>query len=359
MSTRLSALYRAGILSVALGGMVALSGCPIVTTTPPGAGCVPGDARPQCINAGGSLNITWTLNGQPAATACGPANAVNVAITVDNAAPANVPCAHGTFVLPTIALGPHTITANLLDQGNATLSTFPAATVNVVAGTPTILTVGFTTGAAAMVGTIVLPWTVGGQPPATACPANSQVKIESTSTPGGAAAINRDFACNQGTAQLDNLPIGAYTLKLTLNGGATPAPVLENVQATVNQGQTSMVNGLDFPSGGGAQTGSVKLTWTVNAAANCPANALVTVAVSGGPTAVTPAPTVACNSGDGITVPNLAVGTYTFSLTLADPANSANVTPPVDAAGIPVMAGATGSVGPLNIVCTFCPGAGS
>lgn len=366
---RSSALYRAGMLVAAMSGAAALSGCPIVTNCPPGSTdpacrvtCLPGDTRPQCVTAGGSLNITWTINGQPASTACGPANAVNVAISVDNAAPTNVPCANGTFALPNVTVGSHTVSANLLDGANASLNMFPPATVNVIAGTPTTLSVNFTPGGGGggMVGSVSLAWTVGGMPAATACPANSQVKVESTNAPAGAQPLNRDFGCSQGTAQIDNLPVGAYTLKLTLNGGATPAPVLDNVMATVNQGQTSMVSGLDFPSGGGGgQTGTATLTWAVQngamAASSCPANSTVSVAVSGGPTAVSPNPTAPCDQTAGITIPNLAAGSYTFALTLTDPANAANVTTPVEAAGVGITAGQTASVGPLNIICTFCP----
>jgi hypothetical protein len=357
--------FPAGVLAAAIAGVAALAGCPITTV------CSPTDTSPacrvdctktptaaQCQPQRGTILAQWTVNGQPAATGC-PSGS-NVRLTLDGAAPLAVACTTGQQSFPSLTVAAHTLAADLVDGAGTVLNNFPQTSINVVAGATANVSINFTPGGGGgMTGSAKFVWTVQGQPASTGCPANSTVKVESTAQPGTAVSPN-PFQCNQGMAQIDGLAAGSYTFKLSLLDGSNPARLLEGVNLTVNAGAVAEATGLDFPApGGGGGTGTVKLNWTVNNGQNCPTTngpGNVTVTVSGGPTAVSPAPSASC-SNFTITIPNLAAGTYTFSMVLSDTGSTPMTTAPVEVTPVEVMAGATAEPSPAaNITCPFCPG---
>lgn len=349
-------LKQLGAVTFAVASIVALTGCTTVSTYDPP--CVAGDTRSKCQVpvTTGSISLRWTINGQPAATTCATVNAANVRISLDGAPPAMEPCASGARVFASLPAGGHTVVADLLDAGGAVLNSFTSnpPIVVVVAGTA-LVDIAFNANASGgqTGGVRFTAWTVGGQPASTGCPANAQVKIESTAQP--AAAVNQTYPCAQGTAQIDALPVGQYTFTPSLVNGATTTPAA-GVSVTIMAGQVADVPAIDLSVGGSNPTlGVAVLGWTLNnvaGGANCPPDSTMNVAVTG-PTVPSVAPSVACSAGT-IRIADLAAGSYTFRLTLADPAHAGDTTATFEIPAVNVAAGVDTTVGPVNVACTFC-----
>lgn len=348
-----------GGLAAAVLGVVALGGCPVTTVCSPTdlscqTPCVVGDTRPQCVQnpTTGTMSITWTVNGQPASTACAPANAANVRFSLGGAAPAIEPCATGARVFAGLAAGSVTLQADLIDAAGNVLNQYPTTPQTIVAGGATNVVIAFTVGSAS-VGGVKFNWTVGGQPAATACPAGSQVKFESTAAPSTPATST--VACTAGLMEIGNLPAGSYTFKGSLLDSAGAASALvENLTVTVNAGQVAEFSpAVDFVVGATPQTGAAVLAWTVNGGQKCLAGAAMNVTVSGGPTTPNPQPTTTCETYT-LRIPNLQAGTYSFNLVIPNP-DSGQPGASVDIPNIAVAAGSDASVNPVDITCAFCP----
>jgi hypothetical protein len=250
------------------------------------------------------------------------------------------------------------VVVDLLDGAGATLNSFNngGQPIQVVAGATANVAIAFTT-SAATTGSVAFTWTVGSQAASTTtCPSGTQVTFEATTAPATPPAA-LTVACTQGTAQLDNLPVGNYVFKATLS--STTPVVVENIGATVVQGQVAQVTGINFAVA--AAAGSATVKWTINTqTTSCPSGATVGIVITAGmatPPTINPAD---CALGQtGVQVPNLPPGAgYTFEVTLIDPAH-VNPNPPVKGSATVEIVAGSDAVVTIDMTCCFCPGAGT
>ncbi len=148
-------------LVVALA-LLAAAGCGGAAASPTNSGGTdaggPADVPGDTFVGPGSAMITWTVNGQPPATGCAAANAVNVQIQVLFGNPVTVPCTAGQYLAADLPAGTYNVAGDLQDGSGQTIFQYTA---------PTVVPSGATADAVLAFGppgSLSVLWTIGGAP---------------------------------------------------------------------------------------------------------------------------------------------------------------------------------------------------
>jgi hypothetical protein len=264
--------------------------------------------------------FSWTVGGEPTDTACPADFLVTI---VSTSTPSGTPpissqpvsCASGSVWLS-------------LDPGqymfNMTLSGGTLTPPIVIKDIPITIDSQWehgTSGAAAYidfpaVGTLSLAWTLGGEVPATACPADGFVEVNTV--PRGLIPISAT-TCTGSPLQIPLLSAGTHTFALSLTSSTLKSVVGFATSITPFTVTTATV---DFP-----ESGSMQLAWTINSAPSattCPAGAVVSVVSISQPGATVAAGPVPC-ADSLLTVALPDLGGYLFTLTLTSGSTSTSI----------------------------------
>ncbi|GEM_PF-3440689 len=253
----------------------------------------------------GTVGFAWTVNGQAPNVLCGQVNSTQVRVTVSGYSPILNPCGLASFNIDTITAGDHTITAELLSPSLTVLAT---VTQNIYVAAEVLTPVSVNFSAPLIIGSFHPTWTINSQPSGTGCQNATSVRIAL----GNLAPIIEP--CSNGQFTLNLIPAGTYTMVADLLDASNTvlSHITQNV--TININQTTNLP-LNFTIGPIA--GSATINWTVNGGQNCVTNGNVNIVATGPSNG-------GYNSACGAysyDINNLAPGTYTFDLTLTDPAH--------------------------------------
>ncbi|TAK52496.1 MAG: hypothetical protein EPO24_15195 [Bacteroidetes bacterium] len=184
----------------------------------------------------GSVNISWTINGQPAGSGC--LNAISVRAALGALTPITEPCSSGELLLTAIPAGTYSLASDLLDAGNTVLDNI-IRNVTIVANQTTYVNLNFTTGAIA--GSATVHWTVNGGPN---CTPNGDIRIVAT----GPSPSEITTTCDAYSHQFTNLGPGTYSFEIFLTDASYPgqqsSALLENV-SVVDNANTSVSQNLN------------------------------------------------------------------------------------------------------------------
>ncbi len=233
---------RVSALCLSLLTAVASTGCSSDPAPQPVAdAAVDTMPEPEDVFIGtGSLVLTWTVNGMPAAQGCAAAGGVSVrfpANFVQFMQDTTVPCTQGEYRIPDTAATLAAVTAELLDASNNPIYTFV---------TETTVRARQTTNAAIRFeppGRLQIRWTINGMAPSAECglvnARATQFRVQR------ASPMARN--CTAGTMTLGNVQVGPVGLtgELVFNTGDRRPWVLVKSTAEVNSNELTIVD-VDF-----------------------------------------------------------------------------------------------------------------
>ena len=187
-----------------------------------------------------SINFNWTVNGQPPATACGPANAVTVRMWISQYLPSctldrsscgtwdgawewSCTAVSGTTGLHLSAVQMY-VGWTLLDASGSVLSYTEWAPYLLQPGDNFLGTVPFRTGTPSPNASVASTWTLNGDPAdASSCAAANAEHVALVYRPAGSGTPNEfEFACASGTGATANVLTSgtAYELRWELRSAS-------------------------------------------------------------------------------------------------------------------------------------------
>ena len=289
----------------------------------------------------GGFTFDWTINGDSPTLLCAQVNSQLISVTVNGYAPVTNPCGGGTISMDTVTAGTHTVVAQLLNPSSSVLSTV-TETVYVAANQVTTVHANFN--ATLIIGTFHAAWTINNQPSGSGCENATSVR-----------AVLGDFTpvvelCSTGHITMNYVPAGTYAFVADLldANNTSLSHIAQNV--TIGTSQTTNTS-MNFTIGPIA--GSATINWTINGGENCVTNGNMNIAIHG-PSTVSF--NTNCSTYSDL-IPSLGPGTYTFDLTLTDPAHTGQQAT-AEVQNVTVSNNAN-TVVPVDVPCLFCGGTSS
>lgn len=158
----------------------------------------------------GTLNVTWTINGMPAAEACAAAGAERVELQLSFGGSMTFPCTQGSFMESSVPAGNYNVGANLLRADGTAIYRYAVETT-VTSGGTTNAPVDFSPP-----GRLVVRWTVNGEAAAPTCATTTASVVQVEVRLLGSRQAN----CRTGSA----------TYNAPARGTGVPAPLMDGVQ---------------------------------------------------------------------------------------------------------------------------------
>jgi hypothetical protein len=192
----------------------------------------------------GSLEVSWSVNGQTASEGCPTGGSVSIVSTQQPAGIGQVStstsCSAGMITIANLAVGQWTFQATLTD--GVRNSVIGDLAVDIVENqTASIAGVDFTLA----FGSVNFPWLVNGQAASIGCPAGGSVTVISIHQPAGAGQVSATTDCTDGLITLSNLVPGDWIFQATLTDGQK-SDVQGGIAVTVIANTTADISAIDF-----------------------------------------------------------------------------------------------------------------
>ncbi len=298
--------------------------------------------------SGGTLQVSWTVNGLTDPNQCAAIGAQSVSITLTDAnglqsGSSIVSCSSLSTSFSGLSTGAYNVAADLLDASGNVLLTSTSG-VNVTDGATSQDIIPWNQSAAGT-SSLTVTWTVAGSAAATACASANATSIQINLYNSANALVQSPLlSCVTGTDTIANLPADTYSLTAQLldSTGAAATTAASTSGIIVSSGANTTQD-VDFPSssfetgtpGTGTGTGSIAVSWTVDggtATASCGNHNAASIEIqlyqTDGVTAVGSPILYSCVAYQAV-ITGVAAGSYTIGAQMVNSTTAVSTQSPI------------------------------